>query len=98
MMMATSIKLTLLTLIVVPIVIIPILIYGKRVRHLSRLSQDCMADVGGFLEETLSGIRTCQAFVHEEIDRSQFKNQTEKGPLKWHRAERICGLFLLASS
>lgn len=78
LMVATSLKLTLLTLVIVPFVLVPILIYGKRVRHLSRLSQDRIADVGGFLEETLSGIRTCQAFQHEEQDRMRFKDQTEK--------------------
>jgi len=77
MMLATSLKLTLLTLIIVPFVLIPILIYGRRVRHLSRQTQDCMADVSGFLEETLGGIRTAQAFMHEEHDRAQFENQTE---------------------
>jgi ATP-binding cassette subfamily B protein len=78
MMVATSAKLTFLTLIIVPFVLIPILVYGKRVRQLSRLTQDRIADVGGFLEETLGGIRTCQAFTHEEQDRSQFEEQTEK--------------------
>lgn len=78
MMMAASPKLTLLTLIVVPFVLIPILVYGKRVRRLSRLAQDCMADAGGFLEETFSGIRTCQAFMHEERDQIQFQEETEK--------------------
>ena len=78
MMMATSLKLTLLTLIIVPFVLIPILIYGKRVRQLSRKSQDQMADVGGFLEETIGGIRTCQAFMHEDNDRTDFKDHTEK--------------------
>ncbi len=78
MMMATSLKLTLLTLIIVPFVLIPILIYGKRVRHLSRKNQDQMADVGGFLEETIGGIRTCQAFMHEDHDRAAFRDHTEK--------------------
>src|SRR5690606_34849549 len=78
MMMATSLKLTLLTLIIVPFVLIPILIYGKRVRQLSRESQDEVANVGGFLEETIGGIRTCQAFIHEDNDRAKFKDQTEK--------------------
>lgn len=77
MMIATSPKLTLLTLIIVPFVLIPILIYGRRVRQLSRLTQDRIADVGGFLEETLGGIHTCQAFMHEEQDRIQFERQTE---------------------
>jgi ATP-binding cassette subfamily B protein len=77
MMMTTSLKLTLLTLIIVPFVLIPILVYGKRVRQLSRKSQDQMADVGGFLEETIGGIRTCQAFIHEDNDRAEFKDHTE---------------------
>jgi len=78
MMVATSPKLTFLTLIIVPFVLVPILIYGKRVRRLSRLTQDRMADVSGFLEETLSGIRTCQAFTHEERDQSQFQEESER--------------------
>lgn len=78
MMMTTSLKLTLFTLIIVPFVLVPILIYGKRVRHLSRKSQDQLADASGFLEETIGGIRTCQAFVHEENDRAEFKDHTEK--------------------
>jgi ATP-binding cassette subfamily B protein len=78
MMVATSPKLTLLTLIIVPFVLIPILIYGRRVRQLSKQTQDCIADVGGFLEETLSGIRITQAFVHENYDRDQFEDHTEK--------------------
>jgi len=78
MMVATSPKLTLLTLIIVPFVLIPILIYGKQVRQLSKETQDCMADVGGFLEETIGGIRTVQAFQHEDHDRAQFEDQTEQ--------------------
>lgn len=78
MMMATSLKLTFLTLLIVPFVLIPILMYGKRVRHLSRLAQDCVADMGGFLEETMAGIHTCQAFGHENFDRHKFSEQTEQ--------------------
>jgi ATP-binding cassette subfamily B protein len=37
-----------------------------------------MADVSGFLEETLGSIRTCQAFMHEDLDRLQFNDQAEK--------------------
>jgi ATP-binding cassette, subfamily B, bacterial len=77
MMLATSLKLTLLTLIIVPFVLIPILIYGRRVRLLSRKTQDEIADVGGYLEETIAGIRTAQAFTHEEYDRAQFESKTE---------------------
>lgn len=78
MMIATSLKLTLLTLIIVPFVLIPILIYGRQVRQLSKKTQDRIADVSGFLEETMSGIRTTQAFQHEAYDKAEFKDQAER--------------------
>lgn len=78
MMLATSLKLTLLTLIIVPFVLIPILIYGKQVRQLSKKTQDRIADVSGFLEETMSGIRTTQAFQHEDHDKAEFKDQADR--------------------
>jgi ATP-binding cassette subfamily B protein len=78
MMMATSPKLTCQTLLVIPFILVPILIYGRRIRTLSRHNQDCLADAGGFLEETLGAIHTCQAFCHEDVDRHQFFDQTER--------------------
>ena len=46
MLAVTSIKLTLLVLLIVPVVIVPILFYGRRVRRLSRDSQDAIAPSG----------------------------------------------------
>jgi ATP-binding cassette, subfamily B, bacterial len=72
MMAVTSAKLTGLVLLVVPAVVGPILVFGRRVRTLSRRSQDRVADVGAYAEELINGIRTVQAFTHEPIDREQF--------------------------
>ena len=63
--------------IVVPMVVVPIVVYGRRVRRLSRLSQDRVADVGAYAEESLNSIRTVQAFSHEERDRRDFTTSTE---------------------
>ena len=73
----TSPKLTGLVLLVVPLVIAPILIFGRKVRRLSRESQDRVADVGAYTEESLNAIRTVQAFTHEAIDHAQFAGQAE---------------------
>jgi len=73
----TSPKLTALVLLGVPLVIAPILLYGRRVRKLSRASQDRIADVGSYVEEQLAAIRTVQAFTHEPIDRQRFGDRVE---------------------
>lgn len=73
----TSAKLTGLVFLVIPLVLVPILVFGRRVRRLSRASQDRIADVGVYIDETLGAIRTVQAFGHEAIDRQRFAQRVE---------------------
>ncbi|MFC5359907.1 ABC transporter transmembrane domain-containing protein [Azospirillum himalayense] len=77
MLLVTSPKLAGLVFLGVPVVILPIIILGRRVRALSRASQDKIADLGSFVEETLGAIRTMQAYTHETIDRSLFGARVE---------------------
>ncbi|HYM04890.1 MAG TPA: ABC transporter transmembrane domain-containing protein [Stellaceae bacterium] len=72
MMAVTSPKLTGMMLVVVPLVVAPILFFGRRVRALSRRSQDKIADVGAYAEELINAIRTVQAYTHEPIERARF--------------------------
>lgn len=72
MLAVTSLKLTALILVVVPAVVVPILFFGRKVRKLSRSSQDRVAAISAFAEETINAIRTTQAFTHEAIDRVNF--------------------------
>jgi len=78
MLFVTSTKLTLVVLAVVPFVVAPIIIFGRKVRRLSRLSQDKVADVSAEASEALYGIRTVQAFAHEPHDRRNFGERTEE--------------------
>lgn len=73
----TSPKLTLLVTLVIPLLIAPILMIGRRVRKLSRESQDRVADVGAYVEESINAVRTVQAFGHEDIDRTRFSSRVE---------------------
>ena len=77
LLILTSPKLTFLVFLVVPLVLVPILTYGRKVRRLSRESQDRIADVGVDAEESLAAIRTVQAFTHEEQDRVRFAGRVE---------------------
>ncbi len=78
MLFATNVKLTLIVLISVPLVLIPILIYGRRVRALSRQSQDSMADVGSYAGEAIEQIKTVQSFSSEQYEKAAFADEVEK--------------------
>ncbi|MFO8141539.1 MAG: ABC transporter transmembrane domain-containing protein [Marinobacter sp.] len=74
----TNAKLASVILLGFPLVIAPILFFGRRVRALSRLSQDRVADVGSYVGENLSQIKTVQAFNHQAHDRRYFAEVSEK--------------------
>ncbi|MGC8119627.1 ABC transporter transmembrane domain-containing protein [Marinobacter sp. VGCF2001] len=74
----TNAKLASIILLGFPLVIAPILFFGRRVRALSRLSQDRVADVGSYVGENLSQIKTVQAFNHQPHDRRFFAQVSEK--------------------
>jgi len=61
----------------VPLVIGPIVLFGRRVRRLSRASQDRVADLGAYVDETLHEIRTVQAYGHEAHDRRLFSERLQ---------------------
>ena len=77
MMLVTSIKLTALTFVGVPLVLAPIIVFGRKVRKLSRESQDRVADTSALAGETLNAVQTVQAFTHEDVDRKRFGDAIE---------------------
>ena len=77
MMLTTSAKMTLMVLLVIPLVVLPIKAFGRKVRALSKQSQERIADVSANTEETIYGIRTVQAFTHEDISRDCFNRNIE---------------------
>ena len=70
-------KLTALVMLSVPLVIVPILVFGRRVRRLSRSSQDKIASVGSFVGEAVKNIKLLQAFNHQTLDRKAFDGHVE---------------------
>ncbi|MDB5979371.1 MAG: transporter, transrane region:ABC transporter [Pseudomonas sp.] len=68
----TNPKLTSIVVVALPLVVAPILIFGRRVRSLSRLSQDRIADVGSYVAEALGQIKTVQAYNHQQQDKERF--------------------------
>ena len=72
MLFITSPKLTTILFLLLPVVVLPMLIYGKRVRRLSRSSQDRIADLGGLADETLNNIHIVQAYTLEDFQAIKF--------------------------
>ena len=73
----TNIKLLGLILIGIPVVLVPIITLGRRLRGLSRRSQDRVADTSGLAGETLNAIQTVQAFTLEKLNTDRFGNAVE---------------------
>ncbi|MBW0148105.1 ABC transporter transmembrane domain-containing protein [Marinobacter arenosus] len=78
LLFVTNAKLASIILLGFPLVIAPILFFGRRVRQLARLSQDRVADVGSYVGENLTQIKTVQAFNHQPHDRRFFAEVSEK--------------------
>ena len=78
MMLITNLKLALIVLITVPIILLPMAIYGRRLRALSRKSQDTVADIGTYAGEIVQNIKVVQSFTREPEESIAFKNEVEK--------------------
>jgi len=73
----TSSKLSLIVAFVVPLVLAPIIILGRRLRKLSRATQEKIGTLSAHAEETITGIKTIQAYVRETLEVSNFHKLTK---------------------
>jgi ATP-binding cassette subfamily B protein len=78
MMLITNPKLALIVLASVPLVIFPMILYGRRIRKLSRLSQDRVADIGTYAGEIVQNIKIVQSFTREAEETKAFGKEVEK--------------------
>lgn len=78
MMLVTNLKLSSIVLLGVPVILLPIILFGRRVRKLSRLSQDSLADVGSHAGEIIQYIKTVQSYTQEPNERVAFGNDVER--------------------
>ena len=77
MLFVTSAKLTSIILGLLVLVVVPIVLFGRRVRKLSRDSQDRIADASALAGEILNAMPTVQAFTHEKIEAQRFGASVE---------------------
>ncbi|WP_338467549.1 ABC transporter transmembrane domain-containing protein [Novosphingobium sp. ZN18A2] len=62
----------------IPLVIGPIAYFGRRLRKVSRHSQDRVADVGSMVSEVLGAMKVVQAFGQERREHTRFSEAVER--------------------
>ncbi len=72
MLLITSLKLSSMILLLIPVVMVPLIIFGRRVRKLSRDSQDRIADSSAVAQEVLNAVATVQAFGQQQHETDRF--------------------------
>ncbi len=70
-------QMTLGLMLVIPAVIMPITVFGRRLRNVSRTSQDRVADVGAMVTEVLAGMKIVQSFNQEAREADRFGEAVE---------------------
>jgi ATP-binding cassette subfamily B protein len=98
MLFYTSARLTGLVLLAVPLVVGSIVIFGRRVRGLSRSTRDRVADIGAYVTEMLSAIATVQAFGREPTARREFARAAERTfatSMRYARARAALTAFVM---
>ncbi len=78
MLFITSPKLSLIIIVMLALVVLPIVFFGRRVRKLSRDSQDRVADASALAGEILNAMPTVQAFTQEVAEGQRFKKSVEQ--------------------
>ncbi len=73
----TSAKLMSIILVGIPLVVLPLVMVARRVRKLSRESQDRIADISSLADETLNAIQTVQAFTLEDLQSRRYGEAVE---------------------
>ena len=72
LLVLTSPQLAAYIMVGIPVVILPVILIGRRIRSLSRQSQDRIADTSGLAGETLNAMQTVQAFTLEKLQARRY--------------------------
>jgi ATP-binding cassette subfamily B protein len=77
MMLVTSAWLAGVMIVLLVMIVLPLWALGRRVRKMSRASQDKVADTSAMAGEVLNAITTVQAFVREPHEQKRFNSAVE---------------------
>ena len=94
----TSPLLTGLMLAVVPAIAVGAVLYGRRIRKLSREVQDALASAAEVAEEAISGIRTVRSFAAEQAESKRYANKVQHSYFLATQRAYAGAVFMAAAS
>lgn len=71
-------RLAIIAILMVPFISIPIILVGRKLRKISRETQEKMADINSVLFETISGVRIVRAFGAEKHEVEKFNQHNRR--------------------
>jgi ABC transporter fused permease/ATP-binding protein len=96
LLVITSPRLTLLILAVVPAMVLGGVVYGRRIRRLSRKVQDAIAEGQAVAEESIAGVRTVRAFTGEEAEQGRYGGAIDRALGLARRRIAASSMFMAA--
>ena len=98
MLIATSPVLAAMIVVLMPLVVVPMLALGRRLRRLSRDSQDRIADASALAGETINAVQTVQAFTLESLQSRRFGDAVEHSFRVAARRIRVRALLIAVAT
>ena len=89
----SSPKMSFVLAVLVPLIIFPLVLLARNLRQASKTAQEKIADLAVLAEESVSGIRSVQAFSQELFIESKFKNLTDEAVFAAKTRARLRGLL-----
>ncbi|HEX7699411.1 MAG TPA: ABC transporter transmembrane domain-containing protein, partial [Kofleriaceae bacterium] len=77
MLFVIDVKLTLLMLAIVPPIVLSTMVFGRKIRTMTRGVQDQLAQVSGQVQESIGAIATVQAFGAERREAAKYRSGVE---------------------
>jgi ABC-type multidrug transport system, ATPase and permease components len=79
---------------VVPLIVVAGVLFGRKIRKLSRATQDNLADSNTIVQETLQGISNVKSFTNEWYELGRYKGSLQKVVKQAVANGRFRGLFV----
>jgi subfamily B ATP-binding cassette protein MsbA len=93
LIIVTDWRLTLFMIALIPVIALVGMLFGRRLRKLSGLVQDQLANATTVLEEAIGGIRVVQSFTRENYEVRRFRDSIERTFDLAARRIRISSMF-----
>ncbi|QQR37760.1 ATP-binding cassette domain-containing protein [Devosia oryziradicis] len=77
MMLLTSPILTLAVVVAAPAILFPVITFARRLRGMSRKTQDALADLSAMATEMLGATRTVKSFTQEPVQAAHYDERSE---------------------